>query len=95
MMTTNKISNPPLDEWIAASAQPQHDGETGIRYDVLTGALKPLVRHNQELTIANTLYHPHPAFSPDGQRIVFCRRDDAGRNDVCLIRFEEESETRL
>lgn len=53
--------------------------------DVPTGRLTPLVRHNQELTIANTLYHPHPAFSPDGERIVFCRRDKAGRNDVCLL----------
>ena len=53
--------------------------------DVPTGTLSPLVRHNQELTIANTLYHPHPAFSPDGTRIVFCRRDDVGRNDVCLL----------
>lgn len=53
--------------------------------DVPTGTLTPLVRHNQELTIANTLYHPHPAFSPDGTRIVFCRRDAAGSNDVCLV----------
>jgi lysophospholipase L1-like esterase len=30
----DKISNPPLGEWMAAPAQPQHDGETGVRYDV-------------------------------------------------------------
>lgn len=56
---------------------------------VATGTVTPLVRHNQELTIANTLYHPHPAFSPDGQQIVFCRRDEAGRNDVCLLTLSE------
>lgn len=57
--------------------------------DVGTGSLTPLVRHNQALTIANTLYHPHPAFSPDGRRVVFCRRDEAGRNDVCLASIPE------
>jgi oligogalacturonide lyase len=53
--------------------------------DVASGALTPLAVHGQALTIANTLYHPHPAFSPDGERVVFCRRDPAGHNDVCLI----------
>jgi len=61
------------------------DAEYVTLLDVPSGELTPLVRHHQELTIANTLYHPHPAFSPDGRRIVFCRRDAAGRNDVCLI----------
>ncbi len=62
------------------------DAEHVTLLDVRRGALTPLVRHHQELTIANTLYHPHPAFSPDGQRIIFCRRDQAGHNDVCLLR---------
>ncbi len=53
--------------------------------DVKTGTLTPLVRHNQEMTMANGLYHPHPAFSPDGKHIVFCRKDEQGRNDVCLM----------
>ncbi len=53
--------------------------------NLATNELTPLAAHHQELTIANTLYHPHPAFSPDGSRIVFCRRDAAGNNDVCLI----------
>lgn len=57
--------------------------------DVPSGEITPLVRHNQALTIANTLYHPHPAFSPDGRRIIFCRRDEAGHNDVCLVRTPE------
>lgn len=61
------------------------DAEYVTLLDVPTGTLTPLVRHNQELTIANTLYHPHPAFSPDGTLIVFCRRDEQGRNDVCLM----------
>jgi Tol biopolymer transport system component len=52
-----------------------------------------LVRHNQELTIANTLYHPHPAFSPDGSRIVFCRRDQEGHNDVCLLKTPQRDGT--
>ncbi|MBN1641387.1 MAG: PD40 domain-containing protein [Anaerolineae bacterium] len=53
--------------------------------DVATGATTPLAAHGQALTIANTLYHPHPAFSPDGEWIVYCRRDAAGHNDVCLV----------
>jgi oligogalacturonide lyase len=53
--------------------------------EVPTGKLTPLVRHHQALTIANTLFHPHPAFSPDGRLIVFCRKDEQGRNDVCLM----------
>jgi oligogalacturonide lyase len=53
--------------------------------NVPSGTLQPLVRHHQALTIANTLFHPHPAFSPDGKRIVFCRKDEQGRNDVCLL----------
>ncbi len=61
------------------------DADFVTLFDVPSGSLTPLVRHNQALTIANTLYHPHPAFSPDGQRIVFCRRDDTGHNDVCLL----------
>ncbi|MFW5856264.1 MAG: oligogalacturonate lyase family protein [Planctomycetota bacterium] len=59
-------------------------------FDVRADRLTPLVRHNQALTIANTLYHPHPAFSPDGTRVVFCRRDEDGHNDVCLIDVEKE-----
>jgi oligogalacturonide lyase len=61
------------------------DAEYVTLLDVQSGTVTPLVRHNQELTIANTLYHPHPAFSPDGSQVVFCRRDETGRNDVCLM----------
>lgn len=61
------------------------DAEYVTLLDVRTGELTPLVHHNQELTIANTLYHPHPAFNPSGRRVVFCRRDRTGRNDVCLL----------
>lgn len=56
-----------------------------------TGRLTPLVRHNQELSIANTLYHPHPAFSPGGEAVIFCRRDEQGRNDVCLLGLRDVS----
>ena len=61
------------------------DAEYVTLLDVPTSTLTRLVRHNQELTIANTLYHPHPAFSPDERHIVFCRKDEQGRNDVCLM----------
>ena len=61
------------------------DADAVTLLDVPSGEITPLVRHHQELTIANTLFHPHPAFSPDGSRIVFCRRDLTGHNDVCLI----------
>ena len=64
------------------------DAENVTLLDVPSGRITPLVRHHQALTIANTLFHPHPAFSPDGSRIVFCRRDEAGHNDVCLIECE-------
>lgn len=53
--------------------------------DMASGRLTPLAVHGQELSVRNTLYHPHPAFSPDGRLVVFCRRDAEGRNDVCLI----------
>ena len=42
-----------------------------------------LIRHNQGLTVANMLCHLHPAFSPDGRQIMFCRRvanDDAAES---------------
>jgi oligogalacturonide lyase len=58
--------------------------------DVATGTLTPLAAHGQALTIANTLYHPHPAFSPDGKQIVFCRRDALGNNDVCVMSVDED-----
>ena len=61
------------------------DAEYVSLLNVADGKRMPLVRHNQELTIATTLYHPHPAFSPDGRRIVFCRRDEHGHNDLCLM----------
>ncbi len=69
------------------------DAEHVTLLDVPTGQITPLVRHNQELTIANTLYHPHPAFSPDGSRIVFCRRDEMGHNDVCLMDTPNKTDT--
>jgi oligogalacturonide lyase len=67
------------------------DAEFVTLLDVPTGVLTHLVRHNQELTIANTLYHPHPAFSPDGKLIVFCCRDERGRNDVCLMQTPDNT----
>jgi hypothetical protein len=47
-------------------------------------------RHLQHL-LSNTLYHPHPAFSPDGRLVVFCRRDERGHNDVCLVETQREA----
>jgi oligogalacturonide lyase len=61
------------------------DAEHVALLEVESGETTPLVRHGQALTIANTLYHPHPAFSPDGRLIVFCRRGARGHNDVCLV----------
>ncbi len=58
-------------------------------YDISSGVFTYLAEHAQELTIANTLYHPHPAFSPDGRKIVFCRKDKQGQNDVCIIDINE------
>ena len=66
------------------------DAEYITLLDVPSGALTPLVRHRQELTIANTLFHPHPAFSRDGRCIVFCRRGEDGCNDVCLIKTKPQ-----
>ncbi len=57
-------------------------------FDLATRQLTPLAGHGQELSIRNTLFHPHPAFSPDGRQVVFCRRDGEGHNDVCLIPLE-------
>ncbi len=53
-----------------------------MEYDVLTGG----VGNNTHVYFnrANFL-SPASGFQPDGKRIVFCRRDAAGRNDVCLI----------
>ena len=67
-------------QWIVGD-----DAQHVALLQVATGEVTPLVRHGQALTIANTLYHPHPSFGPDGRLIVFCRRDAAGQNDVCLI----------
>ncbi|MBN1246754.1 MAG: PD40 domain-containing protein [Anaerolineae bacterium] len=70
----------PVGAWIDAPAQQAHDAVTG-------GA-----GNNRHIYFnrANTLYHPHPTFSPDGRQIIFCRRDEAGHNDVCLVRTPEE-----
>jgi oligogalacturonide lyase len=70
----------PSGAWIVGD-----DAQYVALLDVSTGTVTPLVRHGQDLTIANTLYHPHPAFSPDGRLIIFCCRDAHGHNDVCLI----------
>lgn len=72
-------------DWIVGD-----DAQHVALLDVKSGEIVPLVRHGQELTIANTLYHPHPAFSPDGRLIVFCRHDERGHNDVCLIERQDQ-----
>jgi hypothetical protein len=72
----------PVGEWLAVPAIRTADRETGVEYDVLTGG----VGNNTHVYFnrANFL-SPASGFQPDGKRIVFCRRDAAGRNDVCLI----------
>jgi oligogalacturonide lyase len=68
------------------------DPEYVTLLDMESARLTPLARHGQALTVANTLYHPHPAFHPSGKAIVFCRRDAEGHNDVCLIDLSESLE---
>jgi hypothetical protein len=66
-MSMDKISNPPLGEWMAAPAQPQHDRETGVRYDVLTGG----VGNNPHV------YFNCANFTGDGRFLIF-RSDRTG-----------------
>ncbi len=64
------------------------DGPEAVKLvHVETGRIETLVYHGQEVTVRNTHYHPHPAFSPDGTRIVFCVKD-GGANDVAILDLE-------
>lgn len=65
------------------------DGPKAVKLlDTNVGRVEPLVFHGQELTVRNTHYHPHPAFSPNGDLVVFCM-NDSGSNDVALIYLDE------